>query len=1057
MNNLSKIFLVIIIGALFLPVLFSATAPSASAFSGAGAGTAGDPYVITTDTQLQEMNNNKTAYYVLGNDITMTHYQTGSGFTPIGSNATQFKGTLDGQGYEITNLYENRPSETYVGFFGDIGSGGVVKNVGLINENIIANMDAGGLAGNNSGAISNSYTTGTVAAGTEAGGFVSQLLGGTITNCYSACTVNGSAGARGGLVGLIASGTVSKCYSVGPVNGTGGLIGNAIGGTTTNSFWDTETSGQATSAGGAEKTTTQMKTKATFTDNGWDFVAIWNIHPSGYPVLLILTPNNLPTVPSNFTDLGTRLLDHTPAITWTEGTDADGDTVTTYVYVGTTSTPTTEETHNTDTGCDLGNTVTLNDGTTYYYRLRSWDGYGWSDYTVADEFRMNGRPTNPTSFTNLGMGLENRHPTVTWSGQTDADGDPINVYVYVGQTSTPTTVEDNTTAGTIDLGYTAIFSSDTTYYYRLQSYDGYEFNGSYTIADEFSTGTLPQIGPPIIANFETENQANPATLLYKTNPVFSWLAYDLDNMLFENTTEISTGSGGFVLGYKWTTTYAGAFGITFDLRSTGGSPGAEGRIYKNGNLVGRENNITTSASYVTFTEFIDNWQVGDNVQLYYRHNGDSETTYAENFRIYGDTQTKYEMWVGTSLGGADKWASGVVSSSAKSVTYAGSALVANTTYYAQVRISDPYEWSGWTTGTFRMITRYNIRLRWEENAENANVNATLTAYMGSGAQENAVTAGVLSNVTYSERPYWMQLTYGDYFRSYVPTADNGTLYFYVTDSASLAAYTFQLVDLTGMYGPPTGRLIISKMIGASSVILYDSPWQADLTVLAYLRLNNMYQLTVKSDLAHVRSLGGYAVGLTSPILVQVGTYESPDLAEIWSNIYWAAWRMSDNTTIRAAFEDNTGDCLTASVSIYDENGTLCQFFAPDNGDFVVTWLDSHPDSSYTVVLYETRDDENLPLITFSTPISAIWTSPVVTPTGGLGLGNPIPFLNIFSFFILCAMGMAFDIARPQMAAIAISLTALLLMALGWLDISIYTIFLIVGLSVLCSLGFKRFG
>jgi len=103
----------------------------------------------------------------------------------------------------------------------------------------------------------------------------------------------------------------------------------------------------------------------------------------------IIVSNTPPTIPTNFTDLEMNLTDHTPPVTWTKGADgADGDTVTTYVYVGTTSTPTTVENTNTGTGCDLGNTVTLSDGTIYYYRLRSWDNYEWSSYTTADEFSM---------------------------------------------------------------------------------------------------------------------------------------------------------------------------------------------------------------------------------------------------------------------------------------------------------------------------------------------------------------------------------------------------------------------------------------------------------------------------------------------------------------------------------------------------------------------------------------------------------------------------------------------------------------------------------------------
>jgi len=49
-------------------------------------------------------------------------------------------------------------------------------------------------------------------------------------------------------------------------------VGYDYFGTVTASFWDIDTSGQATSAGGTGKTTVQMQTESTFTSAGWDFV-----------------------------------------------------------------------------------------------------------------------------------------------------------------------------------------------------------------------------------------------------------------------------------------------------------------------------------------------------------------------------------------------------------------------------------------------------------------------------------------------------------------------------------------------------------------------------------------------------------------------------------------------------------------------------------------------------------------------------------------------------------------------------------------------------------------
>jgi hypothetical protein len=53
----------------------------------------------------------------------------------------------------------------------------------------------------------------------------------------------------------------------------GGLVGYGVG-TVSNSFWDTETSGQTTSVGGTGKTTAEMKSIATFSGAGWSIIVV---------------------------------------------------------------------------------------------------------------------------------------------------------------------------------------------------------------------------------------------------------------------------------------------------------------------------------------------------------------------------------------------------------------------------------------------------------------------------------------------------------------------------------------------------------------------------------------------------------------------------------------------------------------------------------------------------------------------------------------------------------------------------------------------------------------
>jgi len=128
--------------------------------------------------------------------------------------------------------------------------------------------------GKNEGTMSNSYSIGAVNGNDFVGNLVG-VNGGTVSNSYTGGTVNGS-DFVGGLVGRN-EGVVSKCYSTGNVTGdehVGGLVGQNLYGVVSNSFWDTQTSGQATSDGGTGKTTEEMMDITTSTGAAWDITAV---------------------------------------------------------------------------------------------------------------------------------------------------------------------------------------------------------------------------------------------------------------------------------------------------------------------------------------------------------------------------------------------------------------------------------------------------------------------------------------------------------------------------------------------------------------------------------------------------------------------------------------------------------------------------------------------------------------------------------------------------------------------------------------------------------------
>ncbi|MFH1194249.1 MAG: LamG-like jellyroll fold domain-containing protein [bacterium] len=279
-----------------------------SSFTPTGSGTSGDPYLIANLDNLNWLSLNSSkwgSYYKQTADIDASSSSTwdgNKGWSPIGNNTTNFTGTYDGDGHTISGLFINRSSTNYLGFFGKTNTGAVIQNLGLVDINIMGTLDyIGGLVGiANTSSISKCYSTGSVTGSTSSiGGLFGLLLQSNVANCYSTASVIGY-NRTGGFVGEIGGGSLSYCYSKGLVTAGGPYVGGFTGNSNisiTISFWDTETSGKATSAGGAGvvgKTTAEMITLSTFTSAGWDFYGesangtneIWNIgngRNNGYP------------------------------------------------------------------------------------------------------------------------------------------------------------------------------------------------------------------------------------------------------------------------------------------------------------------------------------------------------------------------------------------------------------------------------------------------------------------------------------------------------------------------------------------------------------------------------------------------------------------------------------------------------------------------------------------------------------------------------------------------------------------------------------------------------
>ena len=222
-----------------------------------------------------------------------TYWNNGAGWSQIGTLFNRYSTTFKGNGHTINNLFINKSGFNFTGLFAFTDSSARIETLGITNANITAFGYSGILVGSHYGTIVACYTTGKIAgAGSSReriGGLVGEINSGEISTSYSTAYVSG-AQRIGGLLGYRHNGSVTNSYATGRVNrssGTattiGGLIGSnraAASGSVSNSYYDTSTSGQTTSAGGSGvtgKTTRQLQTPTGYTG----IYANWNTNLDG--------------------------------------------------------------------------------------------------------------------------------------------------------------------------------------------------------------------------------------------------------------------------------------------------------------------------------------------------------------------------------------------------------------------------------------------------------------------------------------------------------------------------------------------------------------------------------------------------------------------------------------------------------------------------------------------------------------------------------------------------------------------------------------------------------
>lgn len=173
--------------------------------------------------------------------------------TEEGGIACAFFGTFDGQGHVIRNLRIERIGSKYVGLFGNIGHDfgtGSVKNLAILDAEIVGTASCGILAGSVYGDVDNVVCTGSIDCFEKnAGGLAGKIkrnengYRGVARNCFVYCdiVIRGEGAETGPAGGISASnskgGQVMNCFIGGSIRVLGtnadsiaGVVGNLKGG-----------------------------------------------------------------------------------------------------------------------------------------------------------------------------------------------------------------------------------------------------------------------------------------------------------------------------------------------------------------------------------------------------------------------------------------------------------------------------------------------------------------------------------------------------------------------------------------------------------------------------------------------------------------------------------------------------------------------------------------------------------------------------------------------------------------------------------------------------------
>jgi hypothetical protein len=405
-----------------------------------------------------------------------------------------------------------------------------------------------------------------------------------------------------------------------------------------------------------------------------------------------------------------HITDHTPDLGWAFFDFEIGDTQQEYeIRVGTSPAASDMWAPGTQPGAVFTEVYAgsaLLDGTDYYFGIRVFDGYEWSNWNET-LLHMNSLPPapippiNPPDDSNI---PSSPAQIMSWTaGGADPEGDTITFwwYVDVDLVPAPPYTANGTTTGTSSSSFTTAAATD--YYWYVNATDGWEWNS--TIVWNFTTSAVvnnpPEAMGPMVQGFTSGS--NGIMHITDHTPLLEWFFTDPDGGDVQERYQVRVGSAPGTSN-KWNPP---------DLSGAGNSEIYGGTALQDGVDYWYAVRVFDGNTWSLWneTQFHMNSVVADDLTVsgystgtpglmhIIDHTPDLGWIFVDG---EADSQQQYEIKVGTQPGFSDMWNPGIMGGSASSEIYAGLTLLDGTDYCFGIRLHDGYEWSVWNETVFHM-------------------------------------------------------------------------------------------------------------------------------------------------------------------------------------------------------------------------------------------------------------------------------------------------------------------------------------------------------------------